>query len=186
LSERIRDIVKTNIKLGKDPKSLLLTYTKTFFHQLFHYWLALRDAYGRDKADELYQVVTWGGPECGEVMKIVYDGAKMEVKDVESMAKAFSLLFKAAGVPLKLVKSSDDEAILEASFCPNPSYGRCQWDDLEDRTQYHRSDGWLGTVSEFNNYLECIGVKDKYELTVDEALCLGFPVCRFKIRKKES
>ena len=179
------NIVSELVKKGKDPKDLLPSYTGAFFRYLFLAWGALEEAYGYDKASELYRKFTWGSPECGDGFREVVKQLDYKVKDITTMGKASAAHYSGFPIPLDIVESTEERVVQEASFCPNPAFNCRPWDRALDQFVYHHVDGWLGTVDLFKNYFKVAGLDKELDFHMEGALCTGYPRCRFVIEKKK-
>jgi len=188
-----KQIVDGLIKSGRDPMDLTIAYAGFYFRHLYMEWLALKNAYSYEKADQLYQEATWCHPQfgLGPAFKAFVEANKLEVKDAESFARAVSEQWKGFPIRLDVIKVSDEEVIMEnpTGFCPNPGLGPRSWDRYRDRAVYANVDGWQGTRIGFTEpttgYLAVSGLKDEYEFEMIEAICLGYPTCKWAIRKKK-
>jgi len=189
-----KQIVSELIKAGRDPKDLTIAYAGFYFRHLYMEWLALRNAYSYKKADDLYLKATWCHPDfgLGPSFKAFIEANKLKTQDIESFAKAVSEHWKGFPIRLDVIKVSDEEVIMEnpTGFCPNPGLGPRSWDRYRDRAEYANVDGWQGTPSCFivpnTGYFAVVpGLKDEYEFEMIEAVCLGYPTCKWAIRKKK-
>lgn len=186
-------IVDELVKAGRDPKDLTIAYAGFYFRHLYMEWLALKNAYSYEKANQLYQEATWCHPQfsLGLAFKAFVEAKNLETKDLESFARAISEQWKVFPIRLDVTKISDEEVVMEnpTGFCPNPGFGPREWDRYIDRVEYANVDGWQGTqncmIDPSTGYFAVCGVKDKYEFEMLGAVCTGYPTCKWVIRKKK-
>lgn len=190
-----KQIVDQLIKAGQDPEELTITYAGFYFRHIYMEWLSLLDAYPYEKAVDLYLKGSWNHPRfgLGPSFKAFVKNRKLEVNDIESFAKAMSEQWKGFPIRLDVLKVSDEEVIMEnpTGFCPNPAFSPRSWDSYRDRAVYANVDGWQGTPACLTvpdvGYLNVVpSLKDKCEVEMLGAVCLGFPSCKWVIRKKKA
>jgi hypothetical protein len=189
MSESTLEIVNEYKKMGKDPEALAITFCKRFRRHQYRIWRALRESYGYEKAKDVYHSL-WGSGERLRYFKETIQRTGIP-KNAAGWAEAIAENWRECGAePAFVTKSGEDEAIIEVEWCGNPVFHPRPW-DLEEPDgnlrllEFGYVDCYLGTVSLIGACLECFRESLGYGFEIQQTLNMGYPQCRFIIRKRE-
>jgi hypothetical protein len=147
-------------------------------------YTTLKEAYGIDKATEIYSN-TWE-PYLDQAIKrsMAASGVK-EMKDLPSMAKVFEAFYLDFPCTYRTVENTEDKVVGEVTFCPNPIYGPSPFDSYLQRADFYRVESKVLTKGLCDLFVEMAGLQGKVETNLEKIICLGDDVCRIVFEKKK-